>query len=286
LKRRLEIKGKKTYIIPSRFGLFYLMILFLSIIISVSFGHPFSYFFTSLLFVIFIISAFWANSYVSNLNVSSFNQDSLVQESKDFSLRLNISGPGQDIINCQVQHDKGQSVDIFEDRSEAHISVHSSFSKWGVKDSIRVKLSSSYPYFLFYTWKYINLEDRVYVYPSVDQTEMNKLIDKNLQEFSDIEIDEYHKGDPLSRIYWKKVSSTGKYYIKQDVGGDSEINILDEAILQNESIENGVGVLCHSIHNHIKSGKSFAYKSKDGRLKIVSHRKNMLNIAKRLISEN
>jgi hypothetical protein len=288
LKRLLKnsgAKSNKVFIIPSRFGIFYLLTLFLGIIISVSFGHPFSYFFSSLMFVLFVISSFISNNYLKTVEVKVIPGDFLVEQNSLMAIKLIIESKSDEILNCDISISNSKKKSVLVNGKSTTVTYYVNFEQWGEIKDLKIGLSSSYPFFLFYTWKYFKMNEAILVYPKVEKAQLNKLKDNTLHEYSDIELDKYQKGDSLSRVNWKKFSQSGKLYIKQDFGGDSEINLLEESLLEKIERERAIGLLCYEIEQHLRKYRSFAFIDKDNHFRIISKNKNMLALAKRLINE-
>ena len=197
LKHQLKnsgIKDNKVYIIPSRFGLLYLAVLFFSIILAVSFGHSFSYFLSALMFVFFVLASFISNSYVKDIKLSHIPGSTMCEESSLMPIKFSVESLGDEVINCSVEFEK-TSKDIIVHEKSSIFTYYLNFKKWGCHSKVRMKLFSSYPFFLFYTWKYIDIKDDFIIYPKVPKRELNRLKDNSLHEFSDIEQNKYKEGE-------------------------------------------------------------------------------------------
>jgi len=236
------------------------------------------------MFVLFVISSFISNSYVKHLKLSLVPSQNICEEESLMPLKLLVESMGDEVVNCSVEYEKKIKEVVVHDKSSI-LTYYLKLNGWGNRDKVRVKLFSLYPFFLFYTWKYIELKGDFVVYPLVNKRELNKLRDQSQNEFSDIELNKYTQGDPLSRVNWKKYAQSGKLYVKQDLGGESEINLFEESLLDRIDKLQAVGILCFEIEKHIKKSKSFTYLDRKNHSRVVSKGKNMLEIAKDLIDE-
>ncbi|WP_198295308.1 DUF58 domain-containing protein [Bacteriovorax sp. DB6_IX] len=286
--RNKQLAGNRVYIIPSRFGLLYLMILSFSIILAVSFGHAFSYYLSALLFVLFIIAAFMSNSYMKNLEIQIVEGDYLVSQSQDYGVKFHahaIDDPSLSFILEYQSGNKKSSKEVLIHEKKSLFTFYYNFFHWGVKKYLRMKVSSSYPFFLFTTWKYLKCEEEFIIYPKVSKRSFNRHKDTSQKEYDDIELRAYIQGEPLSRVHWKKYAQTSQLIVKTELGGESDINLIDENLLNKIDKEIAVGIICHEIQEHIRKSKSFAYLSREKHFRIVSRPKHMMDIARSLIHE-
>ena len=208
----------------------------------------------------------------------------MCEESSLMPIKFSVESLGDEVINCSVEFEK-TSKDIIVHEKSSIFTYYLNFKKWGCHSKVRMKLFSSYPFFLFYTWKYIDIKDDFIIYPKVPKRELNRLKDNSLHEFSDIEQNKYKEGDPLSRVNWKKFSQSGDLYVKQDLGGDSELNLLEESLLDRIDKTQAVGILCYEIDNHLKRSKSFTFIDRHNHTRVISKAKNMIELAKGLVHE-
>lgn len=236
------------------------------------------------MFVLFVISSFVSNSYLKTVEIKLIPGEFLVEEGALMPLKLLVESKSDEILNCDISIKNSEKKSVLVKGKSTTLTYYTSFEKWGEIKDIKIRISSSYPFFLFYTWKFFKIPESILVYPKVEKAQLNKLKDNSLHEYSDIELDKYQKGDTLSRVNWKKFAQSGKLFVKQDLGGDSEINLLEENLIEKIGQEKAIGLLCYEIEQHMRRYRSFAFIDKDHHFRIISKSKNMMALAKRLIN--
>ncbi|WP_157680674.1 DUF58 domain-containing protein [Bacteriovorax sp. Seq25_V] len=186
-------KESKVYILPSRFGFFYLTVTFISFVFSLSFGHPLSYFFSIVLLVFFVMIAFLTNNYMKGIDVQRV--DSLILTEENAVLRLSFSHTSSVPAYFHIYI---LDHDYLVKRYESNLRLD--LETWGSVKDVNLKISSVYPFFLFKSWKNILLIKNLYIVPSFTPD-----VDGEIEN-EDFELRNYIYGDNYSRINWKRSS--------------------------------------------------------------------------------
>lgn len=206
---------------PSAFGAVYLVITFLSFIFSLSFGHSLTYLYSISMLIFFVFSAFIANGHVKNVSVI-FRDDKffIFQKSqKSFDFKAN-----KEFIDLKLRT-QSQSIAIVN----GHLNLK--FSNWGRIKTKDLEVTSSFPFFLFRAWKYLQINSDLYILPAIDSSQMQKDIEAGptLKAFA--------QGDKLSRINWKK-SQEDKIFINYEENNSTEIQGYGEITLNIDLVRN------------------------------------------------
>lgn len=268
----------------------------ISFVLALSFGHPFSYFFSAFFVVVFVILAFWTNFYVGHLDIICRKRARLICQHDELFERVLIKARDEAVsVNLSTSTARSRGLEIGKD--EVHIITEASeidynlsfgnklTENFGHISKIRIRLSSLFPYFIFYAWKYKDLETDIYIYPKVDKNKLVEVRDKLQKELSGIELRNYTQGDGLARVYWKKYYQNGDLVVKfEDEEGSSQ-TVLNENLISTIGDEVGVGVLCQEIHSHIERRKGFYFLDRLGNTTYYSNFEMMAELGGRLINE-
>lgn len=146
-------RENKIYILPTMFGYYFLLLVFILFMISLTYGHSLAFTATFLFLSLIMSSAAITNFNLRGLDLSRF----MVMENQKshFLLRLrNTSKTRVDLeLNLRSQKLKSESLAIVESGAENTVSWNFSHLPRGpylVRDII---LSTTYPVSLFYSWK-------------------------------------------------------------------------------------------------------------------------------------
>lgn len=173
---------------PSTFGVVYLLITFLSFIFSLSFGHSLTYLYSISMLIFFVFTAFIANGHVKNASIL-FKEEKIFifQKSlKTFNFKIN-----KDFLDLKLRT-HSHSFAIINGQ------LNLKFNNWGTIKTKDIEVSSSYPFFLFRAWKYLQINSDLYILPYIDSNQLQNDSEStpSLKNFS--------QGDKISRINWKK----------------------------------------------------------------------------------
>lgn len=209
-------KSFKTFIIPTKFGLYYLAALFILFLISLTYGHSLAFFSSFYFFSIIIVSA-----HITNFNLSNIKFENISYNEFSAIIRLSNSSnkKREDIVlNFLKANSEPKSID--------------KSTSWGIELSDRspglymlpyIKISTTFPFGLFYSWKYVEVNERIYLFPESRKKNSRSLHSNIIQADEGIvkesfEGEEYfgdseirHQHFPLRMVNWK---SYAKGYVE------------------------------------------------------------------------
>ena len=268
--------SEKVYIIPTRFGLAFFSVNFISFVIALAFGHQFSYIFSISLLVTFVTSAMITNQYMKNINIRPILNYSIGEEGDEILLPVSIENKEEQVIDLNLKTNE-EFKKIHSNNEVFETNFIFKNEKVGIYQSEKFRLNTTYPLFLFKAWKTKEIRTLLLIYPKSHFFESREhYVDK--EGIHEIEHVKYVEGDNLSKIDWKIYARKNELFSKIDLGEQSNINIIDESIILKHGTQ-GLGYVCKLIHQHIDNGHSFIFKyvtNKEGHFSKVSHMVNLM----------
>lgn len=281
LKSQLD-NSQKVYILPTKFGLAFFSVNFISFIIALAFGHQFSYIFSITLLVTFVTSAMITNQYMKNVKIKASSYYAITEAGVPFNLSLAIENNDEKVIDVNLKNfDDKKRVQVNNNKIATSFTLHR--EDVGVFEKEKFKLYSTYPLFLFRAWKNVEVDCTSLVYPKSSDVHSSTSMDKE-QGDHEIEHVKYQPGDNFSKVDWKIFAKRDELFTKKDLGDDSELSIIDENFILKNGIR-GLGVICKMIHHHISHGHSFIFKNIHHHEKQYSKTSHMVELMKKLIVE-
>lgn len=214
------------YIIPSRFGFYYIVINFLSFMIGLTYGNN-----LALLISFILVSYFIMVMINSHFNLKHFNFINLT-----FNSNFQDNGIGINLISKNDSKNTISDIHVYNNRRNeikfCEIENISGVEEINFKNTIfnlprgyysspHILLRSQGPNFLFSTWSYLKTPSEFYVYPKriQDSQLFNALTDninKNQWDEDSYETHiNYHSSLNHKRIDWKRFSKTNQLLWKK-----------------------------------------------------------------------
>ena len=172
----MKLRSNKTYIIPTRYGFVFLPLLLIEFTVSITFGHPFAYFMTFSTVSIIVLSAFYTNESLNEISIGYLETD-LIESQKKSPIKFKLSLKEKFIrkeVSVEIPNNKFINKQTIYSGKE-FLEVKVEFPNRGIFSIERLKVSSTFPFGLFYAWKYIDTNRHIYVYPKILQEQSNKL---------------------------------------------------------------------------------------------------------------
>jgi uncharacterized protein (DUF58 family) len=215
----MKLGSNKTYILPTRYGAVFFPIVLIEFVVSITFGHPFAYFITFSTVSIIILSAFYTNSSFNHISIGFLESD-LVESETSSMVQFKVK-IGEDFVRKEVSIEGSSNSKVFLQtisKDKDHLSVNLEFPKRGVYYVERLKISSTFPFGLFYAWKYYDINLNFYCYPKIidieDTSSIQSFEQSDIQSLStsgsnNDDFFEHKKaldGDSWKHIDWKAYS--------------------------------------------------------------------------------
>ena len=225
----VTLNPRKTYILPTRYGFLFLLLLLVMLIGSVNYNNNLGFLLTFLLSSMCVISLYYTNGNLKGIRIlAAHARPVFAGDPATFELVIQAKG-----------HDRHAIVFHFTDQPDLqpetiHIDENNRIrrSKRAVKRGVfrpgRIKVSTVYPFGLFRSWSTlsINLACDVYPKPISSGIEFQSgtslhngqtaSVSSGAEDFQGLA--EYQPGDPLRHVSWKKLSAGQGMFTKKFEG--------------------------------------------------------------------
>jgi uncharacterized protein (DUF58 family) len=153
LIQKIERVGR-VYIIPTRFGVYFLIFVLVLFLFSLTYGHSMAFSATFLFLSLLMSSAIFTNANVGKVELTSLVAPALVFEDQPFELDAAVFSAKEHLEISLCLSDKGEISAPFDikRREQGRCKVPVSPLKRGEHSVDRVTLSTQYPARLFYAW--------------------------------------------------------------------------------------------------------------------------------------
>ncbi len=298
LQSRLNKRYDRIFILPTRFGLYFILIIFILFLMSLSYGHSLAITGTFLFVSIVMVSAHFTNFNLSGLKRSGEREVRTLFRDDEFTLLIDntwrkprvdidievlleaISNPGDSLTNIELRA---------KNSFEAHSQIKVKFDgllKRGVYRVSKLKVSSDFPFGLFRSWMYLEpleKEVKIYIYPRPikperefkafsrqrDLQKKEQHMEEDASSSSEClttemgtnqfhEHSPYREGDETRRIDWKIYSRTHELYLKHYHDSSFEEYIIDRSAFSSFALEEQLSFLCHRVLELSRQGVRFA----------------------------
>lgn len=201
---------KRLYIVPTFDGLKLFAVNIILLIIGLVYANNYVLLFNFLLFCLFIASMFYTHFNLQYLNAVNLisndnyaNNKSLLTVQLDSHEKYLRSGIFAKIILNGITY-LSEAADYSVENQYLNIELY--LNKRGVYPIRRIMLQTEFPFHLFKSFIYFEIEHELVVYPEL---KMNVSINSYLEntgtgDMSDYLIRDYRRGDNANRILWKK----------------------------------------------------------------------------------
>lgn len=238
----------RIYILPTRVGLYFSAVIFILFIISFSYGHSLAYSASFILVSILVISLPYTNYNLNFLKVETA-KNHFVHEGEGLPLEVRVINQGQrERYALEMEFTfKGRDkkfqhwlkVGDVASLSTVNLQVLLSERKMGHFETVLVKLKSSFPFGLFYSWTYYDLPLDLWIFPKKEERRgciqihslsFHELEKKNNDQTSsgeNIRLGEHDDfsrhvafeiGHSQGRVDWKLFARSSELYIKEFEG--------------------------------------------------------------------
>lgn len=272
-QENVALTNNKIYILPTKAGLFFALILFLMLITAINFSNSLIYLLTFFLASLAIVSLFFAQKSLLGLSFQA-GIASPVFCKQISHIPLNISfavnyQPLPNSLTIECENFK-LAIDVLE-QQEATMLPIKTHSRGYVKIPT-ITISSLFPFGLFNAWSNIKLSNQSIVYPhplksnsdiqlsqvSADSGKQSN--NKGSEDF--LGLDKFIPGQSLKQVHWKAYAKQQGMYIKIFSGGSQstrhwfDIEMFEAFI----TIEQRLSYLAYFIIQADKNGESYGLK--------------------------
>ena len=243
---------RRIYILPSRQGLGFLLVLALMLLGCINYNLSLGYVLTFLLAMLGLLSMLYTFRNLAQLHIHA-GHISPVFVGSDAQFVFHFDNPSRIARYQIILQDDAQHRGVFDlaANSSQAVSLAIPATQRGWMDSQRLTLYSEFPLGLFHAWTYLHFEVRALIYPApanaqalpeqAAQQGVGKIMAAGDEDFAGLR--RYVAGDALPRIAWKSLAREQGLQVKQfasPVGADVW---LDFAQLPATSVEQKLSLL-------------------------------------------
>ena len=221
LIHNLKNKNKtKIFIYPNLNGLGLALFIFFNFLIAVFYENNFGLLLSIVIFFIFFISIFISHQNLNNLNLYEVTEY-FIESEKNEKLKMNIvNSSNEKKLNIDIDYDKETIGNFNFVNKISNFSIPIKLKERGVSSFKRFCIKSIYPFGIIRTKIYVHLKSLIYVYPKAIKPPENLLNEFNISNYNNFNhdfdgIEEFKRGDSLSKIAWKKSIINEKKNVKK-----------------------------------------------------------------------
>jgi uncharacterized protein (DUF58 family) len=215
---RIELDHRRIFILPTRVGGTYALVLFLMLLVSINYQNSLAYGLTFLLLSVAILAILHTYRNLSGLILSAGSARSVfVGEPVQLRLRLESNGHSHQAVSLGWDSEQLQQTDVDADRlTETEVTLPAVSRGW--LRAPRLRVESVFPLGIFRAWSWLDLEQTVLIYPRPVPGAMPLLhgsqphVEDQGQATRGQGVDDYQglrafqSGDSRRRLHWKAYS--------------------------------------------------------------------------------
>lgn len=224
---RIELDHRRIFILPTRVGGTYALVLFLLLLVSINYQNSLAYGLTFLMVSVGILAILHTYRNFSGLFLSASNARSVfVGEPVQLRLRLESSASGHQAIALGWDSEQLEQTDVEQDR-QVDVALTLPAVNRGWLRAPRLRVESVFPLGIFRAWSWLDLEQTVLIYPRPVPGSMPLL--QGVQPHAEDDgqatqgqgVDDYQglrawqPGDSMRRMHWKAWSRGQGLMVKE-----------------------------------------------------------------------
>jgi len=294
-KEKIEKRHHRIFILPTRFGTYFIIIIFTLFLISLSYGQSLALTGTFIFVSVVVVSAHYTNFNLYGIRHISHGKNMNIFADEDFYIWLKNewSKPRPDIKvevilknNFKNEYLKleGECSIRRKDRGKFILESNKEFLKRGVYSFSKIRIATDFPFGLFRYWSFLEPgSSLVYIYPrpiNPKQKTQGRFQYQNKRNREDLKNkDPFHVENPqtlqhgsdsfhehakyentggINRIDWKIYSRTNELYHKKYQDFNQSQYLLDRKDWPQFSLEEQLSILCYWVREYTAKGHKFA----------------------------
>lgn len=274
-KASVELNARNVYVIPTRYGFILGAMLFVLLLGAMNYSNSMSFMMTFLIVGIALIAMHATFGNLSRLRIKSQNNPAVFAKNSA-KIHLSLSPLNKKTRYGVFLDDVARSSDAFEcDGQTPTGSVgyyHTPTLERGVYHCPKVRIWTTYPLGLFFSWSWLRLDSRVLIYPepksflplnqqSGDDSGSRSHTQRGDDEFSGIR--KYLDTDSPKRIAWKAVAHSQQLLSKEFTATTDHHVWLNYNALHSLPLESRLSQLCYWILECEQNEQAYGLKLPD-----------------------
>lgn len=204
---------RRVYILPTKQGLAFTLLLFIMLLGSINYSNSLGYFLTFLLASLFVITIFHTYNNLLKLIIGpAICKPVFANEEAGFIVQVNnLNHQTRFSVQAFTPQHLLTIVDITAD-SLTTLTLKHKFEQRGLNPLPRFTVETRFPFGLFRAWAIVEIDQRQLVYPSPSShgqlpikssgmSEGKKQLEIGTDDFKGLR--SYVEGDPLQHVHWK-----------------------------------------------------------------------------------
>lgn len=234
---------RRVYILPTKQGLAFALLLFIMLIGSINYSNSLGYFLTFLLASLSIVTIFHTYNNLLKLHIGpAICKPVFANDEVRFTVQINnLNQQARFSVDAFTPQHITTSSDIKEN-SLTTLTIKHCFEQRGLIALPRFTIESRFPFGLFRAWALVQFDQTQLVYPkpslhtnlpikSAGLTEGKKQLNIGTDDFKGLR--SYNEGDPIQHIHWKSFARHNTLQTKEFSSTTSDelwLNWLDTTV--------------------------------------------------------
>jgi len=204
---------RRVYILPTKQGLAFALLLFIMLLGSINYGNSLGYFLTFLLASLSVVTIFHTYNNLLKLSIGpAICKPVFAEQNANFIVQVNnLNRHARFSIHTFTPQQLKTTADLHEN-SLSTLTIKHTFEQRGLIPLPRFYIESRFPFGLFRAWAITELDQTQLVYPkpslhaslplkSAGLSDGKKQLEIGTDDFKGLR--SYAAGDPLQHIHWK-----------------------------------------------------------------------------------
>ncbi len=248
----------------------FIVIIFVLFLISLSYGHSLAFSSTFIFVSVVMTSTIFTHFNLKDVELLRAWIPDLIEEEKPFSIEARIHNTtGKKKYDLKISKGKTHSKDSLhlEGGQSAEIKLNLAGLPRGRYRMKSLSLRTTFPFGIFYSWSYGEVEKEFIVHPKVIVgNDLRKFMMGETHEESEIMVkgdndfeghSKYQEGEPINRINWKVFGRTRQLLKKEFVSPIEREVIVTKKMIEHLELEEGLSLLAGIIFQADQMGWRF-----------------------------
>jgi len=253
---QIRLSQRSIFVLPSGFAFFFALAVLLILLVAVNYRSSLAYALCFLLLSLFFIALLHSFRNLSGLKINAETSPPVfVGQQASFRLRLSSNKRAHQSIAIGFNRKALQVQDV-PAAGSIGLELDCPATERGWLKPTRLLVESHFPLGLWRVWSWIDLEQRILVYPRplaadlppqrclADDIEGEQSNDMGVDDFQGLRL--FAPGDSLRRIHWKAFSRGRGLLVKKFCTLEGSALWLDFSALEGD-METKLSVLCHQV---------------------------------------
>lgn len=261
---------KHIYILPTRYGLFFLIVLFAMLLGSINYNNNLGFLLTFLLGGMAFVSTIHTVKNLFGIRLLSAGAKPVFAgDQAVFEFHVRAENYTHLAVSFRFEYGGEKFLDLSDD-ADYQVSIAIPVGKRGKFHPGALVISSVYPFGLFYSWAKLTLDMDCLVYPrpfdgsflpAAERDSDGENGRKSIQGVDDFQgLKFYQPGDSLQHISWKTFSRGQGLFTKSFTGKAGTTIVLDWNMVKTSETEKKLSILCDSVLKAHRLGLTYGLK--------------------------